>query len=376
VEIFGIGEAVRFGFTTTRHNHCARRCLARATVHSSCQNGATTLNQNRDHNKANEVGAITGAPDWADAGHDNAGNMTTMPQPATPLSSYAGKYDAWNRLVQLNAGAVATYWYDGLHRRVRKGTTRDFYYSLQWQILEERVSGAMDRQFVWGLRYIDDLVLRLQGSQTLYVLHDYFNPTAIINTSAVVQERYGYDGFGMPRYMNASFGSVSSGFQWETLYGAYRYDAESGLYQVRYRYLHSGLGRWTNRDPVSDEHLAPNLLPHIHRDALRVDSQISLYWYVRNTAVNNVDIYGLATGDQDAVGKCIEGCLRFPELGAEWVKACINNCYEGKPPPLPIPKPPRTLPTKPPSKPIWTIIKEICRMLNEWRKSNNEKDGK
>jgi hypothetical protein len=44
-------------------------------------------------------------------------------------------------------------------------STRHFYYSDQWQVLEERVgttgsSATIDRQFVWGLRYIDDLILR------------------------------------------------------------------------------------------------------------------------------------------------------------------------------------------------------------------------
>ena len=45
-------------------------------------------------------------------------------------------------------------------------------------MLEERISGSVpDRQYVWGLRYIDDLVLRNQfddgtPSQRLYAMQD------------------------------------------------------------------------------------------------------------------------------------------------------------------------------------------------------------
>src|SRR6266498_82152 len=50
-------------------------------------------------------------------------------------------YDAWNRLAEvgITGGAVqGTYRYDGLNRRIQSITssTRDFYYSNQWQVLE------------------------------------------------------------------------------------------------------------------------------------------------------------------------------------------------------------------------------------------------
>ena len=106
------------------------------------------------------------------------------------------------------ASTVATYAYDGLSRRATKtveGETRHFFYTPQWQIVEERVggSGGADRQFVWGLRGLDDLVLRDCGTQRLYAMHDYFNCTAIVSTSGVVQERYGYNGFGQVRVYDA-----------------------------------------------------------------------------------------------------------------------------------------------------------------------------
>ena len=80
-------------------------------------------------------------------------------------SSYTLVYDAWNRLVQVQSGgtALATYSFDGLHRRVTKtyyffgNVIRHYYYSDQWQLLEERLQGvggtinAPNQQFIWGL---------------------------------------------------------------------------------------------------------------------------------------------------------------------------------------------------------------------------------
>jgi RHS repeat-associated protein len=76
--------------------------------------------------------------------------------------------------------------------------------------------------------------------------------------------------------MNASFGSISSsGYGWETLYGVYRWDAESGPYQVRYRYQQPLLGTWITRDPIG------------YRGGF------NLYAYSANAATNAVDANGL-----------------------------------------------------------------------------------
>jgi len=235
-------------------------------------NGSWNLDQPRTHNKVNEltvIGATTG-PNWADPVYDNAGNMTTLPQPTAPTASYTGTWDAWSRLVKLMDGAatVGEYAYDGLTRRTKKmvsGITRHFYYSDQWQVLEERLgtSSNADRQFVWGLRYLDDLVLRDRDTslpadgtldERLYALQDpNWNVTVIANGSGAVQERFAYSAYGDTLVYTATFGSrSSSSFNWETRFAGYRWDVESGLYQVRYRPLHPLLGRWASRDPLED----------------------------------------------------------------------------------------------------------------------------
>lgn len=227
-------------------------------VNTDVTTPANNLDQQRTANLANEISGITQryGSAWAQPAYDPAGEMTTIPQPATPTASFAGTYDAWNRLTTL--AGIASYAYDGLNRRITKtigGSVRDFYYSSEWQDLEERVGGSTspDRQFIWGLRYIDDLVLRDRPSERLYAVQDAnWNVTAVTDTSGNVQERYSYTAYGVPTVLNPDFTVRSSGtsYGWETLYAGYRSDNESGLYQVRNRYLNSTLGVWATRDLV------------------------------------------------------------------------------------------------------------------------------
>ncbi len=172
------------------------------------------------------------------------------------------------------------------HRRVTKtvGTSvRHFYHSKRWQDLEEYVGTTKERLYVWGNRHVDDLVLRDWSSagngnfdDRRYALHDSFNVTGTVNTSGTVQERYGYAAYGALRLMNSGFNSVtsSSGTSQMTYAGCVA-DWETGFYLARRRYLHPGLGRFVNRDPIG-YHGGNNL-----------------YAYVGDAPVNGVDPWGL-----------------------------------------------------------------------------------
>ena len=243
-----------------------------------------TLDQPRTHNVDNEITTLDGDSTLVD--YDHAGNMMTVPQPADWSSVYTLKWDAWNRLVEVKKGSVgvASYAYDGLTRRTQQSAAdvnRHYYYSDQWKVVEEQLGTATtpERQFVWRGCNEDKLILRdtpLAAVSRLYALDDGKNVTAACDASGSVQERYGYRGFGTPVFMDATFGSrTASGYTWETLYCGYRYDSDSELYQVRYRYLHFQIGRWLSRDPLGEQR------------------RINLFCYIRNRAANFCDPYGL-----------------------------------------------------------------------------------
>jgi RHS repeat-associated protein len=166
-------------------------------------------------------------------------------------------------------------------RRVSKtvsGEVRHGYFTTQWQLIEERTgsSTTAERQFVWGTRYLDDLILRDKSSERLYALHDQWHVTGVVDPTGAAQERYIYSAFGVSTVLTGSFASrAGSSFGWETRYGAYRFDAETALYCVRYRYLHPALGRWVSRDPIEEA------------------GGLNLLNYVSNSPVNLVDSHGL-----------------------------------------------------------------------------------
>ena len=261
--------------------------------------GTWDLVQSRTANTVNEITGITNSTGsaWANPAYDANGNMTSLPKPTAPGSGLTGTYDAWNRVVKLvdatSGNTVQTNAYDGLRRRTVKqaytaGTlseTRHYYYSSSWQVLEERVgsSSNAERQFVWGLRYIDDLILRDRDTnndgtldERMYALQDpNWNVVGLTDSSGNVQERYSYDAYGMPTVLTATYGSrSSSSYAWETLYAGYRYDADTGLYLARNRILDPRTGTWGQRDPVG------------------YAAGFSLYEYVASGPVTYVDPMG------------------------------------------------------------------------------------
>ena len=249
--------------------------------------------------------------------------MKTLPRPTAPSASFACRYDAWNRLVQVfvdadssgtfNAGdvEVARYEYDGTNRRAKAHVDsqapanpdgidawRHFYYTSDWQVLETRRTTSAENdapdglppevQYVWSVRYVDALIRRdknedgttddLCDDEFLYALSDANqNVTALVNTAGTVLERYLYDPYGNVTVMDGSWGGRSGSLYDSTiLFAGYWRDSETGLYHVRNRMYHVRLGLWLQRDPEG-----------------YVDG-MSFYEYVRGGPANAVDAMGLA----------------------------------------------------------------------------------
>jgi hypothetical protein len=188
--------------------------------------------EEREHNEANEI--VTRYPNGS-AGtpvlpftHDHAGNLRQAKRSSSTTDIYT--HDAWNRLVKHQTqGSVggpvdsAEYEYNGLHWRTAKRIIQHgsptthvewrFYYSAAWQLLQEdrkwSESSTVDEyaQQVWGLRYIDDAVMRRRFSENLeewdpglyhYITDAQFSTVAIIGTGADprVMERVRYEAYG------------------------------------------------------------------------------------------------------------------------------------------------------------------------------------
>ena len=270
-------------------------------------NGSSwTLTQTRTSNPVNEITGITNTVGsaWAATAYDAAGNMTSMPRPATPTSGYTAIYDAWNRLVAVKAGAsfIQQNQYDARNFRTVilsysggvLSETRHSYFTTNWRCIEERVGSATtaERHFVWGARYIDDLVERDRDTtgggtlnQRLYALQDAnWNMSALTSTAGVVAERYAYSPYGRPIFLSSAYvvRSISS-YAWETLYCGYRYDSISQLFPVRSRVFHPLLGGWNTRDPIA------------------YAGGINLQAYVNARPNNITDAFGLASTVENAL---------------------------------------------------------------------------
>ncbi len=214
-------------------------------------NGTNVTRTNNDQNELTGIGSAT-------LTYDADGNQTT---------DETGKqfvWDAWNRLVTVkNSGGttIETNKYDGMNRRIVStvsGVTTDYYYSKDWQVIEDRVSGATTASYVWSPVYMDDMIARdrdtdANGSldERLYVTHDAnFNVTGLVNTSGTVVERNMYDPFGAATVMNGSWTTGSTAYAWVYLHQGTRWDGVAEKFYMRMRWYDPNQGRWTSNDPI------------------------------------------------------------------------------------------------------------------------------
>jgi len=201
----------------------------------------------------------------------------------------------------------------------------DYLYDEQWQVLEERtdtfedlegeggalatVAETVNIPWLWDQRYIDAPVLRWRDTdgnpqtgdygldEMLYYCNDAnMNVTALVDAeTGEVVERYMYDPYGKATIYDGAWQPVSwqGSKQNAVLYCGYRWDFETGLYQVRYRYYHPSLGRFMQRDPegYSD---SPNLYEYaLGRPSNCTDPQ--------GRVVVVITGLGVQPGDRDAI---------------------------------------------------------------------------
>ena len=189
-------------------------------------------------------------------------------------------------------------------RDLQVGTpTRHFYYTNHWQRIEERheLNGSpgnalsLHAQWLPGARYIDDHVLRdvvstpgdvnIDADQRKYYLSDAnWNTVALVGKTSTgpdvwgVQERYAYQPYGMPIYLNPDFSTKTtqeSGYAVESLFQGLIHVFKVKHNDIRRRGLHPSTGGFLQRDPTS------------YRDGM------NLYLALRNDPTSQRDPFGL-----------------------------------------------------------------------------------
>ena len=234
---------------------------------------------------------------WAtgtDGGADAAGNLT-----------YDGRheytYDAWNRIRSVGQAyrdsngtvqsgyAVGTYWYDGLHRRTRQVSNSAHgsflqirVYDTRWRPLEDlHWGGYVRRQYVWGARYIDELIQigvntdANDDCDAFYyaATNANFNVIGLIDdANGALVERHEYTPYGR-RTVYAKSGLddwLTSAPMWHSQlvpgkpytlndigHQGLMHDRESGFVYSRMRYLNPTSGRFMQRD--TGRHIPPHM---------------------------------------------------------------------------------------------------------------------
>ena len=196
---------------------------------------------------------------------DNNGNTTG-------LGTVTLVYDAWNRLVRMHTSlsTVAIFTYDANGNRitnVASSTTTQLYNSLAGQSLEERRSGTVFQQYVWGLMGVNQLVLRddastggslgISGSglsRRLYGQQDAgWSVTAMVTSGGTVQERFVYSPYGTRTALDGSWSGIIDSLQ--SVYGFQGGRIEpvggiGGLIHFGAREFSSTLMRWIQPDPA------------------------------------------------------------------------------------------------------------------------------
>ncbi|MGB7848920.1 MAG: RHS repeat-associated core domain-containing protein [Candidatus Acidiferrum sp.] len=222
------------------------------------------------------------------AGLDANGN-TIVKTDSTGSTSYT--WDFENRLASVTlpgSGGTVTFKYDPFGRRVYKSSssaTSVYAYDRNNLIEETNSTGAVVAHYSQALNIDEPLAMLRGGTTSFYHADGLGSVTSLSNVVGALAQTYTLDSFGK---LTNSSGSLTNPFQ----FTARESDAETGLYYYRARYYDPSTGRFLSEDP------------------LRFKSGVNFYSYVKNSAVNLKDPYGLCdTADNPlGLGWCISVC--------------------------------------------------------------------
>jgi len=216
--------------------------------------------------------------------YDNNGNTQTKSNGTT----YSWDYE--NRLTQVvlpGTGGTVNFKYDPFGRRAQKSftqnsttTTTNYLYDGP-RLLEEVDNGGNVLARYTQSRGIDEPLAQLRSTTTSYYQQDGLGSvTSLSNGAGALANTYTYDSYGK---LTASTGTLVNPFQ----YAGRESDAETGIYQNRFRYYDQSAGRFISEDPVG-------FLGGINK-----------YVYVLNRPTSFNDPFGLQGGCPEYPTDCV-----------------------------------------------------------------------
>jgi YD repeat-containing protein len=300
----------------------------------------------RTVNSGNQISAL-GSSSLA---YDNNGNTTTDSNGLTLV------YDAWNRQVAAKSGGttLVSYTYDAASNRITRtasSTTTDYYLSSVGQVIEERQSSTVTSQYVWGLGYVNDLILRDDNSTSgsygksssglgrrVYVQQDSnFNVTTITDTSGTVLERFINTPYAVVTVLSATWSATTDSYAWVFRFQGSRFDSVTNQDRMGVRDLGVDSFTWEEADPTAASYI----------------NGADLYQVEVNNPIDLVDPTGLAA-EPKSIGELYKMYKMLQSKGyldeADKLMRQILEDSGGFNPDWPTP-PGDTTPTEPPTEP-------------------------
>ncbi|OIO01363.1 MAG: hypothetical protein AUJ51_08505 [Elusimicrobia bacterium CG1_02_56_21] len=173
------------------------------------------------------------------------------------------------------------YKYDPLGRRIGKtvdGTVQRYLYDGQDIIADLDATGKPVNTYTNGPG-IDEPLIMAKADKTNYFYHAdaLGNITAITDDTNQIIETYKYKAYGQPTIKNAQGQLINSSTIGNTrMFTAREYEAETGLYYYRARYMDPARGAFTQEDPIKFK-----------------GGSLNLFGYVNNVPTKYIDATGM-----------------------------------------------------------------------------------
>ena len=273
--------------------------LTQETVTSapSGKNGTVSYGLDPVGNRLSDSSTLSGIPSTTESFDADDRLLTeTYDSNGNTLTS-GGKgftYDSANHLTGMNGGAV-TIVYDGDGNRVAKtvgGVTTQYLVddlnpTVYAQVVEEVVSGAVTREYTYGLQRISqDQIISSTWAPSFYGYDGGGNVTALTNSAGSITDTNEYEAFGNL----ASFAGTTPNVY---MYRGEQYDSDLGLYYLRARYMNPLTGRFMSRDPNEPQVRDANGTPLDPR-------KLHKYLYASGDPVNRIDPRGREDAEEEA----------------------------------------------------------------------------